>query len=169
MQNDDGQTVTYADLLDAEERVLEAEMQVVRLERLVHVPGAWRCAKCNFVLIQSNLNAQDGTVTARDDPGDKCPNDGSPLWRVSYRDWCAEQSELAEQHILRLRAERDAALRDRASIVAWFRAESARHRVSDEKLSQCGERASADAFAHYAMAYEVAADAIEAFADREDG
>ena len=97
--------VTYDDLVEAETRVLEAEMRAIQLERLVYVPGAWRCAKCKFTLIQSNLNAQDGTVTARDDPGDKCPNDGAPLWRVSYRDWCAEQSELAEAHIERQRAQ----------------------------------------------------------------
>lgn len=64
--------------------------EIERLEKLVMVPGVWRCAKCEFVLIQSNLNGQDGTVTARDEPGSKCPNDGSPMWRVSYRDYMAD-------------------------------------------------------------------------------
>lgn len=54
------------------------------------VPGSFRCAKCGFRLIQSNLNAQDGTITARDAPGDRCPNDGSPMWRVTYREELAE-------------------------------------------------------------------------------
>lgn len=70
---------------------LQAEVE--RLEGLVHVPGVWRCAKCEFTLIQSNLNAKDGSITARDKPGDKCPNDGSPLWRVSYRDWALENEK----------------------------------------------------------------------------
>jgi hypothetical protein len=60
----------------------------------VYVPGTWYCAKCGFVLVQSNLNSADGTVTARDEPGDKCPNDGAPLWRQtwekSYRELCED-------------------------------------------------------------------------------
>lgn len=53
---------------------------------LVYVPGLWRCAKCKFELVQATLNARDGTVTARDTPGEKCPNCQSPLWRVTERD-----------------------------------------------------------------------------------
>ena len=37
-------------------------------------------------IVQANLNAGDGTVTARNTPGDKCPNCNSPLWRVTERD-----------------------------------------------------------------------------------
>lgn len=62
------------------------------------VPGSFRCAKCGFVLIQANLNAQDGTVIARDAPGDRCPNDGAPMWRVTWR----ERAEEAEERLGRL-------------------------------------------------------------------
>ena len=57
------------------------------------IPGVFRCAKCNFTLVQSTLNAHDGTVTARDAPGDKCPHDGSPMWRVTYAEQLAEAHE----------------------------------------------------------------------------
>lgn len=57
------------------------EAELPRLEGLVYVPGVWRCAKCDFRLIQSNLNANTGTVTARDTPGDKCPNFGMGFTR----------------------------------------------------------------------------------------
>ena len=56
----------------------------------IHVPGAWRCAKCGFRLQQMNLNAQDGTVTSRDQAGDVCPDDGAPLWRGTWKDDAAE-------------------------------------------------------------------------------
>ena len=86
------------------------------IEGLVYVPGVWRCAKCNFTLIQSNLNVQDGSVTARDNPGDKCPNCESPLWRVSYKDWATENEKAWEEHLSRkedeiasLASQRDAA------------------------------------------------------------
>ena len=65
---------------------IEFQRRIKELEALVFVPGLWRCAKCNFELVQANLNARDGTVTARNQPGDKCPNCDAPLWRVTERD-----------------------------------------------------------------------------------
>jgi len=70
-------------------------------DHLVYVPGTWSCPKCNFVLLQSNLNTADGTITARDNPGDKCPNCDSPLWRVSWKQQAREMGERAEAEILR--------------------------------------------------------------------
>lgn len=72
-----------------------------------YVPGTWRCPKCNFRLLQSNLNASDGTVTARDTPGDKCPNCDGPLWRVTWKDEAEENITIAENQIERaVKAER---------------------------------------------------------------
>lgn len=73
--------------------------EIARLEKLVYVPGLWRCAKCRFTLLQSNLNAADGSVTARDEPGDKCPNCNSPLWRVTERDAGNEMVDRCEQEM----------------------------------------------------------------------
>lgn len=74
----------------------------------IYVPGMWRCAKCSFVLTQSNLNAADGSVTARDTPGDKCPNCNVPLWRLTWRQHALEMGERLEQEILN-RSPRDQA------------------------------------------------------------
>jgi rubrerythrin len=73
------------------------ETELTRLECLVYVPGVWRCAKCDFRLIQSNLNANTGTITARDTPGDKCPNCHSPLWRVTERQERIEALDMLEK------------------------------------------------------------------------
>jgi hypothetical protein len=59
------------------------------------VPGRWRCPKCKFELTSMNLNMGAGTVTMKDSPGVKCLNDGTPMWRVSYRDAYNELAELA--------------------------------------------------------------------------
>lgn len=67
----------------------------------VFVPGTWRCPKCKFVLHQFNLNANDGSVTTRDEPGDKCPNDGSPLWRVTWREDAMELAERCAEQVQR--------------------------------------------------------------------
>ena len=82
-------------------------------EQQIYVPGLWRCAKCNFELLQSNLNAADGTVTPRDTPGEKCPNCDSPLWRVTERQRHHAIYEDAVQFMREARTaerERDAAL-----------------------------------------------------------
>ncbi len=78
----------------------DLKAQVTDLEKKVYVPGVWRCAKCNFTLLQSNLNASNGTVTARDEPGAKCPNDGAPMWRTSWKDYATEQAEMAERVVM---------------------------------------------------------------------
>lgn len=40
--------------------------RIIELEKLVYVPGLWRCAKCSFQLQQMNLHAS--TSTARISP-----------------------------------------------------------------------------------------------------
>jgi hypothetical protein len=92
------------------DRIEELEADCDRLRKLVYVPGLWKCAKCGFQLVQSNLNANDGSVTARDDPGDKCPNCDVPLWRVTERDAGNELAKRCEQEIEysnQLKRERD--------------------------------------------------------------
>jgi hypothetical protein len=81
----------------------------------VHVPGVWRCAKCNFQLIQSTLNANSGAITARDEPS-SCPNDGSPMWRVTWKEHAEEAYERYEE-----RLEEFAASRARVEVLeaAW--------------------------------------------------
>lgn len=89
----------------------------------IFVPGVFRCAKCNFTLVQSTLNARDGTVTARDAPGEKCPNDGSPMWRVTYAEQLAEAHEEWGKQIDRaIAAERqlDAIRAALAPVMHWY-------------------------------------------------
>lgn len=64
-----------------------------------YVPGVWRCAKCEFQLIQSSLNMAAGTVTARDEPGEPCPNCKTPLWRVSWKDYATDAYATAENQM----------------------------------------------------------------------
>jgi len=71
----------------------------------LYVPGLWRCAKCGFHLVQANLNARDGSVTHRDAPGDKCPNDGAPLWRVTWKEQAQELGARLEAEIMQRHAE----------------------------------------------------------------
>lgn len=66
--------------------VFDMAVDAAELATKVYQPGVFKCAKCGFQLVQSSLNANTGSVTARDAVGEKCPNDGSPMWRVSYQE-----------------------------------------------------------------------------------
>lgn len=79
------------------------DTEVSSLASKVYQPGVFRCAKCNFQLVQKSLNAHDGSVTARDAVGEKCPNDGSPMWRVSYQEDNAKAWEWGEEQFNRAR------------------------------------------------------------------
>lgn len=84
--------------------VTGAYVEIARLRQLVYVPGLWQCAKCKFQLVQANLNADDGSVTSRDQPGDRCPNCNVPLWRVSERDAGNDMVERCEEWMKRATA-----------------------------------------------------------------
>lgn len=64
------------------------------LEKLVYVPGAWRCAKCGCVVSSMVFCAADGGVVIKaDDHGKPCPNGCGPLWRQTERDAGNEMAE----------------------------------------------------------------------------
>ena len=56
-----------------------------RLERLVYVPGALKCAKCGFRLVTTNLHVNTGQISANNEP-QECANGCGPMWRVTERD-----------------------------------------------------------------------------------
>lgn len=93
----------------AELRAAQAEIE--RLAKLIYVPGLLKCKKCGFALIKTNLHVQDGSLSADNSP-DRCPNDGSPMWRVSERDAGNEMVDRCEAltaELSKMRAVVDAA------------------------------------------------------------
>lgn len=108
----------------------------------IYVPGCWSCAKCHLVLVQSNLNAADGTVTARDTPGDKCPNCDSPLWRVTWKQQAKEMGDRAEQEILRslgLERELAKAIGHIEHMAAWITKMNSDYHVGTYSFEGLGE------------------------------
>jgi hypothetical protein len=85
-------------------RWLSAQLALADPEasKLIFVPGQWRCAKCGFELTAMNMNLGDGSVTANEKPGERCPNDGSPLWRVTWKADAMRLAERLEEEILAL-------------------------------------------------------------------
>jgi hypothetical protein len=59
--------------------------EVTRLEKLVYVPGVWKCAKCGYGLVSTNLHPDSGRFSANNSP-QQCPNGCGPMWRKTERD-----------------------------------------------------------------------------------
>jgi hypothetical protein len=57
----------------------------------VYVPGRWRCPKCDFQLSSATLFMGSGEIGYTGDQvmdmiGECCPNDGTPMGRVTWRE-----------------------------------------------------------------------------------
>jgi rubrerythrin len=106
--------------------IAEQAERINDLEKLVYVPGLWRCAKCNCTVVSTSLYVESGNFAANNEP-QQCPNDCGPMWRVTERqagndvidvqDTLAQRATAAESRIADLEAklaertrERDAAL-----------------------------------------------------------
>lgn len=76
---------------DAEARAGDATARLYR-------PGVLRCAKCGFRLVSSILHANTGSISPNDKT-ENCPNDGAPMWRISWEEDCREADRLwSEQY-----------------------------------------------------------------------
>ena len=59
----------------------------------MYAPGEWRCPQCNFCLSKMTLSAHSGEVGyhAKDIyHGEPCPNDGTPMVKVLWRERATE-------------------------------------------------------------------------------
>lgn len=102
------------------------------LEKLVYVPGVWKCAKCGCGLVSTNIHAESGKFSANTSP-QQCPNDCGPMWRRTEREAGNELVDRLEKMLERAEkaeAEHDAAVRDLATIADMEGAEG----ITDAKF-----------------------------------
>lgn len=62
----------------------------------IYVPGEWKCLKCDFVLSRTTLNVTTGEAgVSRADifEGEPCPNDGTPMVKVTWRERASDHYE----------------------------------------------------------------------------
>lgn len=97
------------------------EQRIPDLYQLAFIPGVFKCPQCGFVLSRTTLNVAQGVVgtTERDRESSECPNDGTFMVHVTYREQLEECNErcFAEIHAnaaLKARAE---AAEDRLTIL----------------------------------------------------
>lgn len=83
-------------------QALEARVAELEGERPpgIYRPGVLRCAKCDCRLISSTLHVRSGTITPSYTT-EHCPNDGAPMWRVSWEDECRVADRLWDEYLTR--------------------------------------------------------------------
>lgn len=88
----------------------DREKTAALVEAKLYRPGVLRCAKCGFRLVSNVLNAATGNVHVHDTTAN-CPNDGAPMWRVSWEEECRESDRCWEQQVERAVAAEEALAR----------------------------------------------------------
>jgi hypothetical protein len=83
--------------IEQEQRIAEQDAEIARLERLVYVPGVFKCAKCNLSLVSTTLNVAQNLAKANNEP-QQCPNGCGPLWRKTERDAGNELCDMLEKN-----------------------------------------------------------------------
>lgn len=76
------------------------EETVPDLYRLAFIPGCFRCPKCNFQLSKVTLAVNLGEMgtTDKDRDSEPCPNDGTIMVHITYRDRMEEyEKRLGEE------------------------------------------------------------------------
>lgn len=74
----------------------EAQGRIGELEKLVYVPGVFKCQRCECVTVSTSLHVNIGTMSANNDP-QQCPNNCGPMWRVTERSQREEAQEELEK------------------------------------------------------------------------
>ena len=90
----------------AEIQVLRSNIDTLANDVHLFIPGCWRCTKCHFVLTRTSINAHTGdfgTTAADREDSEPCPNDGTEMVRVSWKERCKELGATAEQYCLETR------------------------------------------------------------------
>lgn len=89
-------------LIKAHNTIDGLQAEIERLEKLVYVPGLWKCARCQCGVVSSTMHAGSGLVKANNAP-QPCPNGCGPMWRVTERDAgneLADRMELTRNNAL---------------------------------------------------------------------
>jgi len=64
-------------------------------EKLIYIPGDWICPTCNYRKHQRLLHAQSGLIGVSLATPDPCPNDGTPLQRLTWKQDAEDANRVA--------------------------------------------------------------------------
>lgn len=74
----------------------EREKDELARDERIFIPGVWRCPRCEFELVRTSIDANSGrfgTTTEDRYESEGCPNDGTEMVRVSWKERVADLSK----------------------------------------------------------------------------
>jgi hypothetical protein len=75
------------EMLLAKDDVIRAQREAIEvLQKLVYVPGLWKCQKCDLRVLQASMEASSGALRLREEGDVPCPNGCGPMKRVTERE-----------------------------------------------------------------------------------
>jgi hypothetical protein len=94
-------------------------VEVPDLYRLAFIPGAFRCPQCDFQLTKTCINANTGEMGTREQEreSEPCPNDGTYMVHVTYREQLEEYAARLKEEFDRIDRLKAALLRNRQGYV----------------------------------------------------
>ncbi len=79
----------------------EMQQQLVSNDELIYAPGEWKCEQCGFNLIKKALYVQTGQIGMdREEDLEGCPNDGSWMKRVTWKEIAINLGKQLESLVL---------------------------------------------------------------------
>lgn len=76
---------------------LRQELQAA--QEAEYIPGVWTCRVCGFGLVSTVLYAQSGTCAPNTESTPTCPNDGTLLYRVTYKERLKQYVDALEERL----------------------------------------------------------------------
>lgn len=79
----------------------EMQQQLASNDELIYAPGEWKCEQCGFSLIKKALYVQTGQIGMdREEDLEGCPNDGSWMRRVTWKEIAINLGKRLESLVL---------------------------------------------------------------------
>lgn len=75
------------------QQVADLTRKLAEANEAVYVPGSWKCPQCPFGQVNSYLHLQSGTIGPNTDAVPLCPNDGSLMKRVTWKEYFADTNK----------------------------------------------------------------------------
>lgn len=85
-------------------------------EEAVYIPGVWTCRVCDFGLVSTVLYTQSGTFEPDIESMPTCPNDGSLLYRVTYKERLKSYAEELEKR----QAAQPVWSKEKPTVAGWY-------------------------------------------------
>jgi hypothetical protein len=79
----------------------DLQLQLAEAKASLHVPGSWICRKCGFQQFKNYLYVKSGTIGPDMSRAEPCPNDGEPMFQLTWKEHAEGMVKIANQQLQR--------------------------------------------------------------------